>query len=128
MYSFASGTILSAGTCSPSTPGTQPVSLNISPASFRRAISSLAMTFLMIDSLCLAGSVRRETVVNGEVQPLRQHRTRAYRTQGPVPMIRFKPRQLRFGRSHSPALLIGVDIGPIPRCLRRTDRINRRGE
>src|SRR6516164_4903808 len=51
MYSFASGTILSAGTCSPSTPGTQPVSLNISPASFRRANSPLVTTFLMIDSI-----------------------------------------------------------------------------
>jgi hypothetical protein len=38
MYSFASGTIVSAGTSSPSIPGTQPVSLNISLASFRRAI------------------------------------------------------------------------------------------
>src|SRR5215471_11542623 len=58
MYSFASGTILSAGTCSPSLPGTQPVSLNISPASFRRAISSLLMAFLMIASLSLCA--RRE--------------------------------------------------------------------
>src|SRR5262249_13012558 len=37
MYSFASGTILSAGTSSPSMPGTQPVSLNISLASFRKS-------------------------------------------------------------------------------------------
>src|SRR5262249_48182013 len=51
MYSFTSGTILSAGTCSPSTPGTQPVSLNISPTSFRRAISSLVMAFLMLTVL-----------------------------------------------------------------------------
>src|ERR1700731_267468 len=50
MYSFTSGTIFSAGTCSPSMPGTQPVSLNISLASFRRAISSLVMALLMIAS------------------------------------------------------------------------------
>src|SRR5262245_31501093 len=48
MYSFASGTILSAGTCSPSIPGTHPVSLNISLASSRRAIQSLVITLLMI--------------------------------------------------------------------------------
>src|SRR5271170_506511 len=48
MYSFTSGTILSAGTCSPSMPGTQPVSLNISLASSRRAISSLVVVLLMI--------------------------------------------------------------------------------
>src|SRR5262245_55749267 len=41
MYPFTSGTIVSAGTSSPSIPGTQPVSLNISLASFRRAIHSL---------------------------------------------------------------------------------------
>jgi hypothetical protein len=40
---------------SPSTPGTQPVSLNISLAPFRRTICSLIMTYLMIDSLCLGG-------------------------------------------------------------------------
>src|SRR5262245_65659964 len=48
MYSFASGTILSAGTCSPSIPGTHPVSLNISLASSRTAIQSLVITLLMI--------------------------------------------------------------------------------
>src|SRR5262249_16887278 len=48
MYSFASGTILSAATCSPSIPGTHPVSLNISLASSRRAIQSLVITLLMI--------------------------------------------------------------------------------
>src|SRR6266446_8178443 len=48
MYSFASGTILSAGTCSPSKPGTQPVSSNISLASFRRAIHSLGIALLMV--------------------------------------------------------------------------------
>src|SRR5262249_20506636 len=52
IYSFTSGTILSAATCSPSTPGTQPVSLNISLASFRRAISSLVITH---DYLCGVG-------------------------------------------------------------------------
>src|SRR5262245_250498 len=49
MYSFASGTILSAGTCAPSIPGTQPVSSNISLASFRRAIQSLGIALLMSD-------------------------------------------------------------------------------
>src|SRR5215472_9365829 len=47
MYSFTSGTIVSAGTSSPSMPGTQPVSLNISLASFRRAIHSLGTALLM---------------------------------------------------------------------------------
>src|SRR5262245_34033191 len=52
MYSFTSGTIVSAGTSSPSMPGTQPVPLNISLASFRRAIHSLGTalgTALLID-------------------------------------------------------------------------------
>src|SRR5215475_7151970 len=40
MYCFASGTIVSACTGSPSIPGTQPVSSNISLASFRRAMHS----------------------------------------------------------------------------------------
>jgi hypothetical protein len=48
MYSFASGTIVSAGTSSPSRPGTQPVSLNISLASFRRAIHFLGIALLMV--------------------------------------------------------------------------------
>src|SRR5437870_7466617 len=48
MYSFTSGTILSAGTSSPSKPGTQPVSLNISLASFRSAIHSLGIALLMV--------------------------------------------------------------------------------
>src|SRR5436190_12215306 len=47
MYSFTSGTIFSAGTDSPSMPGTQPVSLNISLASLRRDISCLDMVLLM---------------------------------------------------------------------------------
>src|SRR5580700_2064772 len=59
MYSFASGTILSAGTCSPSLPGTQPVSLNISPASFRRAIPSFVMALFMIASICLCAGRER---------------------------------------------------------------------
>jgi hypothetical protein len=40
--------IISAGTCSPSIPGTQPVSSNISLASFRRAMHSLAIALLMV--------------------------------------------------------------------------------
>ena len=47
-YSFASGTIVSAGTSSPSIPGTQPVSLNISLASFRSVIHSLGIALLMV--------------------------------------------------------------------------------
>src|SRR5262249_16299899 len=68
MYSFTSGTILSAGTCSPSMPGTQPVSLNISLASFRRAISSLVIiALLMIISAALA-TVGHVTVTQRRVE------------------------------------------------------------
>src|SRR6516165_229963 len=52
MHSFTSGTIFSAGTCSPSGPGTQPVSLNISLASFRRTISSVVIALRMIVLQC----------------------------------------------------------------------------
>src|SRR5262249_15816636 len=47
MYSFASGTIVSARTSSPSKPGTQPVSSNISLAVSRRALTSLVVALLM---------------------------------------------------------------------------------
>src|SRR5205823_2807784 len=51
MYCFACGTILSAGTSSPSRPGTQPVSSNISEASAtRRAMSSSVIVLRMIVS------------------------------------------------------------------------------
>src|SRR5215831_12314372 len=51
MYSFASGTIVSARTSSPSMPGTQPVSSNISLAVSRRALTSLVVALLMIGFL-----------------------------------------------------------------------------
>src|SRR6516164_6786289 len=57
MYPFTSGTIVSAGTSSPSIPGTQPVSLNISLASFRRAIHSLDIALLMVSGPAAATSV-----------------------------------------------------------------------
>jgi len=69
------------------------------------------MTFLMIDSLCLAGSVRRETVCErggAAIAPASNQSIPDTRTSANDPV---KPRQLRFGRGHSPALLIGVDIG-----------------
>src|SRR5947207_3709624 len=50
MYSFTSGTIVSARTSSPSMPGTQPVSSNISLAVSRRALTSLVVALLMIGS------------------------------------------------------------------------------
>ena len=51
MYCFACGTIPSAGTSSPSRPGTRPVSSNISEAfATRRAISPLVIVLLMITS------------------------------------------------------------------------------
>src|SRR6516165_12399932 len=53
MYSFASGTIVSARTSSPSMPGTQPVSSNISLAVSRRALTSLVVALLMIGFLVL---------------------------------------------------------------------------
>src|SRR5262245_14745509 len=53
MYSFASGTIVSARTSSPSMPGTQPVSSNISLAVSRRALTSLGVALLMIGFLVL---------------------------------------------------------------------------
>src|SRR5262252_10864086 len=68
VYSFTSGTIFSAGTCSPSMPGTQPVSMNISLASFRRAISSLVIiALLMIISAALA-TVGHVTVTQRRVE------------------------------------------------------------
>src|SRR5262245_21216347 len=53
MYSFTSGTIVSARTSSPSMPGTQPVSSNISLAVSRRALTSLVVALLMIGSFVL---------------------------------------------------------------------------
>src|SRR5262245_49614684 len=53
MYSFTSGTIVSACTSSPSMPGTQPVSSNISLAVSRRALTSLVVALLMIGFLVL---------------------------------------------------------------------------
>src|SRR6516164_9694536 len=50
MYFFASGTIASARTSSPSMPGTQPVSSNISLAVSTRALTSLVIALLMIGS------------------------------------------------------------------------------
>src|ERR1700747_1979481 len=57
MYSFASGTIVSAGTSSPSKPGTQPVSSNISLAFSRRVLASLGSASLMIGFLMLVQAV-----------------------------------------------------------------------
>src|SRR5215471_7880657 len=85
MYSFASGTIVSAGTCSPSLPGTQPVSLNISPAPFRRAISSLVMTFF-IYGLSMPRPSSRDGLT--KMQPFRQHRTKS------IPDTRYLPPEL----------------------------------
>jgi hypothetical protein len=53
MNSFASGTIVSAGTSSPLKPGTQPVSSNISLALSKRALSPLGNTLLMVGFLVL---------------------------------------------------------------------------
>src|SRR6516165_8757669 len=53
MYSFTSGTIVSAGTSSPSMPGTQPVSLNISLASFRSLVIDGSQQLAAIDDRSL---------------------------------------------------------------------------
>src|SRR5262249_46255732 len=58
MYSFASGTIVSARTSSPSMPGTQPVSSNISLAVSRRALT-LVVALLMIGFPVLVHWTRR---------------------------------------------------------------------
>src|SRR5215475_6529452 len=53
MYFLASGTIVSAGTSSPSEPGTQPVSSNISLALSKRALSSLVNALPMVGFSCV---------------------------------------------------------------------------
>src|SRR6266478_1794729 len=56
MYSLASGTIVSAGTSSPSEPGTQPVSSNISLAFSKRVLASLANALLMVRFSCVGST------------------------------------------------------------------------
>src|SRR5262245_40059165 len=56
MYSLASGTIVSAGTSSPSEPGTQPVSSNISLALSKIVLASLANALLMVRFSCVGST------------------------------------------------------------------------
>src|SRR6516164_8088453 len=63
MYFLASGTIVSAGTSSPSEPGTQPVSSNISLALSKRALSSLVNALPMVGFSC---AVQRCSVSRNE--------------------------------------------------------------
>src|SRR5260221_14371700 len=69
MYSLASGTIVSAGTSSPSKPGTQPVSSNISLAFSKRVLASLVNALPMVGFLAWFSGDR----FRGTVRFLRRH-------------------------------------------------------